>query len=282
MRAFEGQRAVLREPPKAKHPSLGQIRASSSRPAAAECYYWATVPREPACPIANSATSRPASADGKQSGETESTNARSAAAAQQKPSLGGAFFGTQIQNAKTGKCLTIAGGTSPQNNLEAVQFDCDNDPSRTWSFNEIAIKQTLVNAKTGKCLTIAGGTSPANNLTAVQFDCDGDPSRRWLVSRDQSGAFAFHFQNEKTFKCLTIAGGTSPANNLTAVQFDCDGDPSRGWFLKDVGGDAVQIQNAKTGKCLTIAGGTSRQNNLEAVQFDCDSDLSRAWPLGTP
>jgi|HubBroStandDraft_6_1064221.scaffolds.fasta_scaffold220164_2 hypothetical protein len=87
MRAFEGQRAVLREPPKAKHPSLGQIRASSSRPAAAECYYWATVPREPACPIANSATSRPASADGKQSGETESTNARSAAAAQQKPSL---------------------------------------------------------------------------------------------------------------------------------------------------------------------------------------------------
>src|SRR5262249_23806599 len=33
---------------------------------------------------------------------------------------------------KTGKCLTIAGGTSPANNLEAVQFDCDSDPSRTW------------------------------------------------------------------------------------------------------------------------------------------------------
>ena len=41
----------------------------------------------------------------------------------------GAF---QIQNAKTGKCLTIAGGTSPANNLEAVQFDCDSDLSRTW------------------------------------------------------------------------------------------------------------------------------------------------------
>ena len=35
-------------------------------------------------------------------------------------------------NGKTGKCLTIAGGTSPANNLEAVQFDCDSDPSRTW------------------------------------------------------------------------------------------------------------------------------------------------------
>jgi hypothetical protein len=43
--------------------------------------------------------------------------------------VGGAF---QIQNAKTHKCLMIAGGTSPQNNLEAVQFDCDSDVSRIW------------------------------------------------------------------------------------------------------------------------------------------------------
>jgi hypothetical protein len=35
-------------------------------------------------------------------------------------------------NGKTGKCLTIAGGTSPANNLQAVQFDCDGDLSRTW------------------------------------------------------------------------------------------------------------------------------------------------------
>src|SRR5262249_40591434 len=33
-------------------------------------------------------------------------------------------------NGKTGKCLTIAGGTSPANNLMAVQFDCDGDLSR--------------------------------------------------------------------------------------------------------------------------------------------------------
>jgi hypothetical protein len=35
-------------------------------------------------------------------------------------------------NGKTGKCLTIAAGTSPANNLQAVHFDCDSDPSRTW------------------------------------------------------------------------------------------------------------------------------------------------------
>ena len=33
-------------------------------------------------------------------------------------------------NAKTNKCLTIAGGLSTANNVEAVQFDCDSDPSR--------------------------------------------------------------------------------------------------------------------------------------------------------
>jgi cytolethal distending toxin subunit A len=44
----------------------------------------------------------------------------------------GAPLTFQIVNAKTGKCLTIAGGTSLANNLTAVQFDCDGDLSRTW------------------------------------------------------------------------------------------------------------------------------------------------------
>ena len=35
-------------------------------------------------------------------------------------------------NAQTGKCLTIAGGRSTDNNVTALQFNCDNDPSRTW------------------------------------------------------------------------------------------------------------------------------------------------------
>jgi hypothetical protein len=84
-------------------------------------------------------------------------------------------------NGKTGKCLTIAGGTSPANNLNAVQFDCDGDLSRSWHLNGVGGAFQIQNAKTGKCLTIAGGTSPANNLEAVQFDCDDDPSRTWRI-----------------------------------------------------------------------------------------------------
>jgi cytolethal distending toxin subunit A len=84
-------------------------------------------------------------------------------------------------NGKTGKCLTIAGGTSPANNLRAVQFDCDGDLSRSWHLNGVGGAFQIQNAKTGKCLTIAGGTSPANNLEAVQFDCDDDPSRTWRI-----------------------------------------------------------------------------------------------------
>jgi cytolethal distending toxin subunit A len=81
------------------------------------------------------------------------------------------------------KCLTIAGGTSPANNLTAVQFDCDGDLSRSWFLKDVADGLQIQNEKTGKCLTIAGGTSPQNNLEAVQFDCDGDPSRAWLLPR---------------------------------------------------------------------------------------------------
>ena len=92
-----------------------------------------------------------------------------------------AASGQLLVNGKTGKCLTIAGGTSPANNLAAVQFDCDGDLSRSWHLNRVGDAFQIQNAKTGKCLTIAGGTSPANNLEAVQFDCDGDPSRTWRL-----------------------------------------------------------------------------------------------------
>jgi len=91
--------------------------------------------------------------------------------------------GMQIVNKKTGKCLTIAGGTSPANNLFAVQFDCDGDLSRTWLLNDVNGAIQIQNAKTLKCLTIAGGTSSQDNLEAVQFDCDSDPSRFWRLER---------------------------------------------------------------------------------------------------
>jgi len=38
-----------------------------------------------------------------------------------------------LVNAKTGKCLTIAGGVSTDNNVDSVQFNCDSDPSRRWT-----------------------------------------------------------------------------------------------------------------------------------------------------
>src|SRR2546430_14586994 len=43
-----------------------------------------------------------------------------------------------LVNLQTGKCLTIAGGTSPANNIEAVQFDCDSDSSRRWTLLDMS------------------------------------------------------------------------------------------------------------------------------------------------
>lgn len=138
-----------------------------------------------------------------------------------------------LVNAKTGKCLTIAGGSSTDNNIEAVQFDCDSDPSRRWTLKETAggnIYQ-IRNVQTGKCLTIAGGVSTDNNVSALQFNCDTHPSRTWRIS-DASGSGLHQIRNVQTNKCLTIAGGTSTANNVTALQFNCDADPSRRWTIR--------------------------------------------------
>lgn len=136
-------------------------------------------------------------------------------------------------NVKTGKCLTIAGGVSAQNNVESVQFDCDSDPSRRWTLSEVtgADVYQIKNVQTGKCLTIAGGVSTENNVTALQFDCDSHPSRRWRII-DVTGGGVYQIRNVQTNKCLTIAGGVSTANNVTALQFNCDSDPSRRWTLR--------------------------------------------------
>jgi cytolethal distending toxin subunit A len=134
-------------------------------------------------------------------------------------------------NAQTGKCLTIAGGRSTDNNVTALQFDCDGDPSRSWSINATGggVYQ-ISNVQTGKCLTIAGGRSTDNNVEALQFNCDNDPSRTWRINA--TGGGVYQISNVQTGKCLTIAGGRSTDNNVTALQFNCDSDPSRTWRIR--------------------------------------------------
>jgi cytolethal distending toxin subunit A len=136
-------------------------------------------------------------------------------------------------NVQTNKCLTIAGGVSTENNVEALQYDCDSDPSRRWMINDVngtGVYQ-IRNVQTNKCLTIAGGRSTENNVTALQFDCDSDPSRTWRIT-DVTGAGVYQIRNVQTNKCLTIAGGRSTENNVTALQYNCDSDPSRRWTLR--------------------------------------------------
>jgi cytolethal distending toxin subunit A len=89
----------------------------------------------------------------------------------------------QIKNVQTGKCLTIAGGVSTDNNVIALQFNCDSDPSRTWRINDVTGSglHQIRNVQTDKCLTIAGGVSTDNNVQALQFNCDSDPSRTWTI-----------------------------------------------------------------------------------------------------
>jgi len=152
---------------------------------------------------------------------------------------GGITYAAQISselmlvNARTGKCVTIAGGTSDANNVKSVQFDCDSDPSRRWTLHQMAGGDVyqIKNVQTGKCLTIAGGESSENNVIAVQFNCDSHPSRTWRIN-DVTGSGVHQIRNAHTNKCLTIAGGTSTANNVDVLQFNCDSDQSRRWTIR--------------------------------------------------
>ncbi|ELP64518.1 RICIN domain-containing protein [Streptomyces turgidiscabies] len=146
--------------------------------------------------------------------------------------ISGAAF--QIRNPQTGKCMTVAGGRSTENNVRLVQFNCDTDPSRRWKLtNGNDNSYQLVNAQTRKCATVAGGRSTENNIELVQFDCDSDASRRWSLVNWDGGAY--ELVNDQTGKCATVAGGRSTDNNVGLVQFDCDRDRSRTWTLNLAG-----------------------------------------------
>jgi cytolethal distending toxin subunit A len=139
-------------------------------------------------------------------------------------------------NALSGKCLTISGGATYDNNVDAAQHDCDRDPLRRWWLEEEATSPGIYkikNVRTTRCLTIAGGTSPENYVRALQFTCDNDPSRRWRVSHVGNGLY--QIRNVHTRKCLTISDRDSPENNVRAgapIQYDCDNDPAGRWTIR--------------------------------------------------
>jgi cytolethal distending toxin subunit A len=132
-----------------------------------------------------------------------------------------------IMNAHSALCLSPAGG-SGDNNVQIVQFTCDSDPSRFWSFTVVnGDIVEITNAQSGLCLSPAGGGRD-KNVQIVQFTCDSDPSRRWHYT--DVDASTFRLVNVHSGLCLTIAGGGTD-RNTTAVQFPCDGDRSRDWKI---------------------------------------------------
>lgn len=134
-----------------------------------------------------------------------------------------------IVNGLSRLCLTVAGGVATRNAV-AVQYPCDEDPSRVWTFVPLEGSRAfhVRNAHSGLCLTIAGGVTD-RNTAAVQYPCDEDPSRRWMYRRLEEKTF--RLINVHSGLCLTIAGGGTE-RNTAAVQFPCDGDPSRDWEVR--------------------------------------------------
>ncbi|MER6177764.1 RICIN domain-containing protein [Streptosporangium sp. NPDC001681] len=68
-------------------------------------------------------------------GPGAAAGARAAANAERPPlPVSAAAANTlMLTNVQTGKCLTIAGGVSTDNNVTALQYDCDAHPSRRWT-----------------------------------------------------------------------------------------------------------------------------------------------------
>ena len=86
-------------------------------------------------------------------------------------SLTGLF---QVQNVRSGRCLSAAGGDG-----RAVQHRCDDDLARSWRLWDAKGKGFYIrSAISARCLTVAGG-GRAENAAAVLSTCGPARSRRW-------------------------------------------------------------------------------------------------------
>ena len=106
----------------------------------------------------------------------------------------------KIQNAHSTLCLSPAGGGVGVN-VEIVQFTCDEDPSRLWTFRAVPGERNMVqivNVNSGLCLTVAGGNTE-RNVVSVQYTCDADPSRKWRYT-ELDGGVTFRFINPLTIR----------------------------------------------------------------------------------
>jgi hypothetical protein len=85
-------------------------------------------------------------------------------------SLTGLF---QVQNIKSGRCLSAAGGG------RVVQYRCDDALPRRWRLRDAGRTGFRIRAATsGRCLTVAGGDR-AENAAVVLAGCGPARSRRW-------------------------------------------------------------------------------------------------------
>lgn len=86
-------------------------------------------------------------------------------------SLTGLF---QVQNVRTGRCLSAAGGDG-----HVVQYRCDDAPARRWRLWDAEGTGFLIrSAISGRCLTVAGGSRGEDAATLLST-CGPARSRRW-------------------------------------------------------------------------------------------------------
>jgi cytolethal distending toxin subunit A len=86
-------------------------------------------------------------------------------------SLTGLF---QVQNVRTGRCLSAGGGTG-----RVAQSRCDDGLARRWRLWDAKGKGfSIRSAVSGRCLTVAGGAR-AEDATVVVSTCGPARSRRW-------------------------------------------------------------------------------------------------------
>ncbi|MET9909896.1 RICIN domain-containing protein [Streptomyces sp. NPDC006476] len=137
------------------------------------------------------------------------------------PSAGAVDVYSRVQNYKSGRCLSLAGGGSTADGTNAVIYTCGTGHEQYWF--EATPSGELRNLKSGKCLSLAGGGATANGTEVILWSCNGRSEQEW----DYSSTGQLY--NIKAGKCMSTAGGGGTANNTKVIIYNCLGSTEQEW-----------------------------------------------------
>ncbi|MFJ4685537.1 RICIN domain-containing protein [Streptomyces sp. NPDC088789] len=175
----------------------------------------------------------------------------------------------RITNARTGKALSVSGGTltfappgasAAQRWMRSTRGDGHN---------------TLINSASGKLLDVLDASTGDGAPVGVHQPTTGG-NQSWTLPSSAPDTWVT-LTAQHSGKCLDVSGADT-GDGAAVGQFGCNGGTNQQWSLRSTGGGYVNMVARHSGKCLDVSG-LSTADGAEVFPYTCNGGRNQEWAV---